>query len=107
MKTWFDVSSTSPIRRTFFKSSFSCKEDIEKQLSISEPIEWMELPGKKASRIKATFGFRFRDTATWESAFAWLTETVLRFKRVFTRSWQRRNNPQTTEDAGITVSQQS
>lgn len=96
-----------PDSKDLYRTLFSCKEDIEKQLNISEPIEWMELPGKKASRIKATFGFRFRDTATWDAAFAWLTETVLRFKRVFTKDWQTRNNLQTAEAPGITVSPQS
>ena len=79
-----------PGSKELFQSFFSCKEQIEKELGIADPLEWMDLPAKKASRIRAVRPFQFADAGTWDSAFAWLTDAASRFKRVFAQDWTRR-----------------
>lgn len=78
--------------KELYKTLLSYREEIEKGLDVKEPIEWMELPGKKASRIRVIRGFSFVDVSTWESAFEWLAEMTLRFKRVFAKDWERLSN---------------
>lgn len=80
-----------PDSKELYKNFLSCRQDIEKELNLAEPLEWQELPSKKASRIRALHDFRFADTSTWEAAFGWLTETTERFKRVFAKNWAQRN----------------
>jgi hypothetical protein len=95
-----------PDSKELYQTFLSCREEIEKELSISEPLEWQELPGKKASRIRALHGFRFADASTWESAFGWLTETTSRFKRVFAKDWKRMSSQQTAGGDGVTAAPQ-
>lgn len=78
-----------PDSKDLFKSFLASKVQIEKELDLSEPLEWQELPGKKASRIRALHGFIFDDTATWNEAFQWLSETALKFKKVFPKKWEK------------------
>lgn len=84
-----------PNSKDLYQILFSRKEEIEKQLGIPEQIEWMELPAKKASRIKATHSFQFRDPATWQTALAWLADVTIRFKKVFSKDWAKLSGPQT------------
>jgi len=65
------------------------KDQIEEELGMPEPLEWQELPDKKASRIKVAHDFQFAEVDTWEPAFAWLTDACSRFRRVFSRDWSR------------------
>lgn len=83
-----------PNSKELYQTFLSCKSEIENELDISEPLEWQELSGKKASRIRALQCFRFDDATTWDSAFIWLAETASRFKRVFGKNWRRRSNQQ-------------
>lgn len=76
-----------PDSKDLYKTFLSCKPQIEKELSIAEALDWQELPGKKASRVRALFNFRFDDSETWENAFAWLTATCIKFKKVFAKEW--------------------
>ena len=90
-----------PDSKDLYQTFLSCREDIQKELSIAEPLEWQELPGKKASRIRALHSFRFADSSTWEEAFRWLTETTSTFKRVFVKDWKRRSSQQSpASDSG-------
>lgn len=73
--------------KELYQALLSNKDEIEKELNIVEPLEWMELPGKKASRIRAVHAFRLANGETWQPAFTWLTETASQFRRVFGRSW--------------------
>lgn len=57
------------------------KDDIEAALGVS--LEWMELPTKKASRIKVSENFDISNTLDWDSAFKWMTGTALQFQDVF------------------------
>jgi len=86
-----------PDSKELYQVFLSCRSEIENELDIMEPLEWQELPGKKASRIRVLKGFQFADATTWEAAFRWLTETTSRFKRVFAKDWERRSSQQTAE----------
>jgi len=81
-----------PDSKELYQTLLSNREQIERDLNITEPLEWKELPGKKASRIRAVHAFRFADASTWESAFAWLTEMTSRFRRVFAKNWIQRSS---------------
>ncbi len=74
--------------KALFRTFFSHKAEIEQQLGLVGKLEWLELPNKKASRIVTVHDFVFSDTSTWDSAFAWLLETTVRFKEVFGRKWE-------------------
>ncbi|HAM53348.1 MAG TPA: hypothetical protein DCP92_22635 [Nitrospiraceae bacterium] len=76
-----------PYSKELYKVFLSCKSEIEKELGLAEAIVWQELPGKKASRIRAFNDFRFDDTETWPNTFAWLITTCSEFKKVFARDW--------------------
>ena len=78
-----------PDSKDLFKSFLASKVQIEKELDLSEPLEWQELPGKKASRIRALHGFLFDDITTWNEAFQWLSEAALKFKKVFSKKWEK------------------
>ena len=57
------------------------KAEIEKELN--EPLEWMELPDKKASRIKLSTSGDFEKKDNWSSYFQWLVEQAEKFQKVF------------------------
>jgi hypothetical protein len=59
------------------------KNDIEKELGYK--VEWMDLPGKKASRIKIEFPGLIENTAEWGTYFEWLQERAQEFQRVFSK----------------------
>ena len=59
------------------------KEEIENALGYK--VEWMELPEKKASRIKAEVPGLIDKTDEWERYFAWMQETAEKFQSVFGR----------------------
>jgi len=95
-----------PDSKELYQDLLSFRAEIEKELSIAAPLEWQELPGKKASRIRALRGFSFSDVGTWETAFGWLTETTSKFKRVFVKDWKRLSSQQTTGGDGLTAAPQ-
>lgn len=57
------------------------KERIEDKLN--EKLNWMDLSGKKASRIKISKEADIEDTDKWESYFEWLINQAERFQKVF------------------------
>jgi len=57
------------------------KDKIEEDLG--EKLEWLELPGKKASRIVLTRKADVTNEDEWEQQFKWLLEKAESFKRVF------------------------
>ena len=95
-----------PDSKELYHVFLSCRSEIEKELGSSEALEWLELPGKKASRIRVLHGFRFTDAATWEEAFGWLTETTGKFKRVFAKDWRRWSSNQTVGVDGVAAASQ-
>ncbi len=66
----------------------NCKDRIEAELDVTESLQWMELPEKKTSRIRAVHLFRLEDESTWEDAFLWLIDMSQKFKNVFAKEWQ-------------------
>jgi hypothetical protein len=82
-----------PDSKDLFKSLLESKVQIEKGLHLSDPLEWRELPGKKASRIQAVKSFDFENTATWNEAFKWLIERALVFKKVFAKKSGEESTP--------------
>lgn len=73
--------------KELFNEFLSCKSEIEKELSLTEYLDWQELPAKKASRIIAFSDFSIDNTEIWPSAFEWLISTANKFKKVFTKEW--------------------
>ena len=57
------------------------KDEIENALGMK--VEWMELPEKKASRIKAETSGLIENIESWETYFAWLQENAEKFQKVF------------------------
>ncbi len=65
-----------------FKSFYRNKTEID---STIKGLEWMELPTKKASRIKKKTKGDFTKETKWEEYFNWLTLTALSFQDTFNR----------------------
>lgn len=57
------------------------KTEIEADLA--SPAEWMELPGKKASRIKVSTPGDFNAREKWNDYFKWLLAQAEKFYRTF------------------------
>lgn len=72
-----------PDSKELFQAFLASRTQIEKELAVGVPIEWKELPGKKAARVCVVRGFTFADPSTWPDAIHWLCHTALRFKDVF------------------------
>lgn len=64
--------------QTFKENRTSIDKDIPKLI-------WMELPTKKASRIKKTYKGDFTKEDKWNQYFKWLSEMVLQFQETFGR----------------------
>ncbi len=60
---------------------YSNKEKIEND--IGEKLEWMELPERKASRIKVLMTGEFDNLNKWEDCFEWLLNNAEKFYSVF------------------------
>ncbi|MFZ5515147.1 MAG: DUF4268 domain-containing protein [Candidatus Zhuqueibacterota bacterium] len=76
-----------PDSKALYQIFLSKKVQIENELEMPNSLEWQELPGKKASRIRTINSFRFSEDSTWEPAFAWLAEATSKFKKVFSKDW--------------------
>ena len=70
-----------PDNKEVYQFLITRKAEIESTLGI--PVEWMELPEKKASRIKAVTPGLISKTEDWEQYFAWMLETAEKFQSVF------------------------
>jgi hypothetical protein len=92
-----------PDSKELYQTFLSFRSEIERELGIAEPLEWQELPRKKASRIRTLKEFHFADAATWEPAIKWLIETTIHFKRVFAKNWRRQGSQQPTGDDSVTA----
>lgn len=58
------------------------KAEIDKELG---KLIWMELPTKKASRIKQSRKGDFTKEDKWEEYFDWLGDTAIRFQEIFNK----------------------
>lgn len=70
-----------PESKELFKWLSSHKTEIEAELG--ENSEWMELPNKKASRIRTTLNADFDSESKWAEYFSWLKEEGERYQKVF------------------------
>lgn len=70
-----------PDNKELYAQLLSHKDEIEKELG--EKAEWMELPGKKASRIKTLKTGSFNDKKSWENYFEWFLREAEKFQSVF------------------------
>jgi hypothetical protein len=77
-----------PDSKDLFKTFLASAAQIEKELALGAPLDWQELPGKKAARIRVLHDCTFADPATWPEAFQWVSETAIKFKKVFGREWR-------------------
>lgn len=70
-----------PDSKPLFKALRENKESIESKLA--HELEWMELEGKKASRIRTVHGIDVGSSDNWEVSFQWLMGTAQEFQSVF------------------------
>jgi hypothetical protein len=70
-----------PDNKELYARLLTHREDIEKDLG--EKAEWMELPGKKASRIKVSFAGDFNNKPHWEAYFEKLLREAEKFYSIF------------------------
>lgn len=73
--------------KELFNRLYAAKDEIEKQLGLTGALDWQELKGKKASRVRALRKFDFDDPLSWPAAFDWLCQTAVKFKKVFSKNW--------------------
>ncbi len=77
----FGVELYIPNNKELYTQLFKHKTEIESELD--ETLEWMELPEKKASRIKVSCPGDFGKEEMWEVYFGWLLGVTEKFKKVF------------------------
>jgi hypothetical protein len=70
-----------PDNKDLYTKLLQSKDQIEAELG--EKPEWMELPAKKASRIRVSKEGLFDDQTKWESEFEWLLNEAEKMQRVF------------------------
>ena len=71
-----------PNSKETFKQFFDNKEQIDNQIN---DLEWMELPTKKASRIKKKTKGDFKKEEKWNEYFKWLGKTATEFQDTFNK----------------------
>ncbi|MDD2785994.1 MAG: DUF4268 domain-containing protein [Patescibacteria group bacterium] len=77
----FGVELYIPDNKELYQKLFGSKEKIETDLE--EKAEWMELPTKKASRVRILTTGNFDDASKWEDVFEWLLNEAEKFHKVF------------------------
>ena len=70
-----------PDSKPLFHALLGNVEAVESKLGYK--LEWMELDGKKASRVRAVTDIDVGDSDNWEKACAWLIEAAEKFQSVF------------------------
>lgn len=50
---------------------------------LGSDLEWMELPDKKASRVRLSKSFNLADEVTWPKAYTWLLDQAEAFRNLF------------------------
>jgi hypothetical protein len=70
-----------PDSKPLFKVLRDNRKIIENELACE--LEWMELEGKKASRIRTIHGIDVGSGENWEASFQWLIDTAHHFQTVF------------------------
>ncbi len=75
------------------------KEKIEKEIGAS--LEWMELPSKKASRIKISREGDINETQNWDDHFKWLVVNAGRFYKVFPKHIKEAQEKLNLSEGGV------
>ena len=75
------VEFNIPDDKAFYKRLEEKKDAIETAAGI--PLDWQELPLKKACRICVEKAVDFDDRDAWESQFDWIMDRMLRLKKGF------------------------
>jgi len=78
------ISDSKPL----FKVLLDNKDAIEAKLPAHQ-LEWMELEGKKASRIRTVLGIDVGNNGNWEKSFQWLMKTAQEFQAVFAEQMRK------------------
>jgi hypothetical protein len=82
-ENWFGAELYITDNKDLYRKLFGQKDRIEADLG--EKPEWMELPARKASRIRVVKSGNFTDMTTWEDTFEWLLNEAEKFRQVFPR----------------------
>lgn len=77
-----------PDSKPLFRLLLDSKEAIEAKLPAHK-LEWMELEGKKASRVRTIHGIDVGKNENWEKSFNWLMETAQEFQSVFAEQMKK------------------
>lgn len=77
----FAVEFYIPDNKELYARLFTQKDAIERDLD--EKLEWMELPGKKASRVKVSLPGELSKRDQWDNYFFWMLNVAQKFKDVF------------------------
>lgn len=77
----FGVELYIPKDKELYQKLANHKEEIEAE--IGERAIWMDLPNKKASRIRILRSGSFEDSNKWEDTFEWLISEAEKFQQVF------------------------
>jgi hypothetical protein len=81
IKGLFATELYIPDNKELYAHLLAHKAEIEGDLG--GPAEWMELPGKKASRIKVSTPGDFDAKEKWNDYFEWLLSEAQKFYKVF------------------------
>lgn len=77
----FGVELYIPDNKELYAHLLKNKELIQGELS--EELEWMELPEKKASRIRVSLPGDFNDQSKWDIYFGWILGVADKFQKTF------------------------
>ena len=69
-----------PDNKALYHKLFAHKDEVERDLG--EKGEWMELEGKKASRLRVSTSADFDDATKWDDSFEWLLNEAEKFHAV-------------------------
>ena len=78
-----------PNSKELFAQFLQKKDGIENGLGLEGKVDWQELPGRKASRIRTFAPFDLEDDKNWEKAFQWLGQTAILFRKAFSKNWNQ------------------
>lgn len=76
-----ELTINSEDAKSIFGDLVKRKEDVEK--IIGAPLDWREMPDKKASRIVLFNSVDPYDEATWPQQFSWLQSNLEKFDKAF------------------------
>jgi hypothetical protein len=76
-----ELTINSEDAKSIFSDLFKQKDEIEGV--IGSPLDWREMPDKKASRIVLFNSVNPYDEATWPQQFAWLQSNLENFDKAF------------------------